>query len=87
MPNFDTNSNETIKLYDILRQFGAAGLGFVLKYFHDERLNIGDDTQADYCMEDIYWHTQLVTHNEYKHIKESHKVILDNGTYMLIEMF
>ncbi len=87
MVKFDTNSNETVKLYDILRQFGAAGLGYVLKYFHDERKAIGDDTQADYCMEDIYWHTQLLTHNEYKHVQEDNHIILDNGTYILIETF
>lgn len=87
MNYFDTNSKETLKLIDILKQFGADGLGYVLRYFYDERNQVCDDTKADYCMEDIYWHTELLTHNEHKQFVGDNHIILDNGTYLLIETF
>ena len=85
-------NNESIKIYDIVRQFGAAGLKKVLKHFHQERKEVGDDTDADYCLEDVLMNTQLLTYGEYMNAHwnekpKDHKILLDNNVYVLIEVF
>jgi len=89
--NFETNDNETVKLYDILRQFGAAGLGYVLKYFHDERTQLGEtDIDTDDCMFDIYMNTQMLTHRELSQAfpnEKDYHVLLKNEAYVLVETF
>ena len=83
-------TNEDIKLYDIIKEWGAAGLGFVLKHFHEEREACCEELRADYCMEDIYWHTQMLTHRELKDMFPNEKdyfVLLKNDAYILVETF
>jgi len=85
-------NNESIYVYDIIRQFGASGLKQILNYFYRERKNCGEYLDADLCLEDVLMNTQLLTYGEYMNAhwnkkQSEHKILLDNNVYVLIEVF